>query len=125
MTRLLVMLQALGQLDRDVFRSNIYSDFAGMDALDEHQSTRQAGAVTVSGTTSMIPFKGGPEIDSDELFEEEFYQWKMNYYREKLGVEPDAAFLQDQARTYVTGLQWVLYYYYRGVPSWGWYVFSP
>lgn len=27
----------------------------------------------------------------------------------------------DPRQEYVTGLQWVLYYYYCGVPSWGWF----
>lgn len=29
--------------------------------------------------------------------------------------------LAQQAKDYVTGLQWILYYYYTGVPSWSWY----
>ena len=30
--------------------------------------------------------------------------------------------LRDQAEGYVRGIQWILRYYYEGVPSWSWYV---
>lgn len=29
--------------------------------------------------------------------------------------------MRDLTENYVEGLQWVLYYYYRGVVSWPWY----
>jgi len=47
---------------------------------------------------------------------------QANYYREKMHVDVyDEAFRLEQARTYVTGLQWVLSYYYHGVVSWSWF----
>lgn len=46
------------------------------------------------------------------------------YYEGKFGRDPDEAFRLELAQTYVAGLQWVLYYYFRGVQSWGWYVFA-
>jgi hypothetical protein len=46
------------------------------------------------------------------------------YYEEKFGRDADEAFRLELAQTYVAGLQWVLYYYFRGVQSWGWYVFA-
>ena len=30
--------------------------------------------------------------------------------------------LREQATGYVKALQWILYYYYTGVPSWSWWV---
>ncbi len=30
--------------------------------------------------------------------------------------------LREQAHGYVRALQWILHYYYHGVPSWSWYV---
>ena len=29
--------------------------------------------------------------------------------------------LIEMTKHYIEGLQWVLYYYYRGCPSWNWY----
>ena len=65
------------------------------------------------------------QADADDLFESEFEDWKQGYYREKLHVaHADEAFLREQSRTYIAGLQWVLFYYYCGVPDWGWYALS-
>jgi len=47
--------------------------------------------------------------------------WKDRYYKVKFDVsESDYEFRQKVAKHYVIGLQWVLKYYYQGVPSWGW-----
>ncbi len=42
---------------------------------------------------------------------------------EKLGfAHVDESVLAEQAKCYAVGIQWVLYYYYSGVPSWSWSV---
>ncbi|KAG8853916.1 hypothetical protein FRB96_007925 [Tulasnella sp. 330] len=49
-------------------------------------------------------------------------EWKGTYYREKLqfqGDDPEA--VPTLVYRYCEGLQWVMYYYYSGVASWGWY----
>ncbi|KAK9818370.1 hypothetical protein WJX72_011521 [[Myrmecia] bisecta] len=55
--------------------------------------------------------------------------WKDRYYREKLRVDRnDPAGVHDVVHSYITGLHWVLDYYYRGVASWNWfypYHFAP
>lgn len=38
--------------------------------------------------------------------------YSFSFYREVL---------QEQTQCYITALQWILYYYYKGVQSWGWY----
>jgi 5'-3' exoribonuclease 2 len=48
--------------------------------------------------------------------------WKQRYYKVKFDVEEDDIdFRHKIARHYAIGLQWVLKYYYQGVPSWNWY----
>jgi 5'-3' exoribonuclease 1 len=52
----------------------------------------------------------------------EFEDDKRDYYREKLHVDfDDKRDLQKLVYEYVEGLQWVLFYYYNGVKSWGWF----
>lgn len=65
----------------------------------------------------------------DKKYEEKFRGWKDNYYKTKFewGIE-DEEEMQKLTENYVQGLQWVLYYYYRGVVSWPWfygYHYSP
>ncbi|KAJ3094724.1 hypothetical protein HDU97_007642, partial [Phlyctochytrium planicorne] len=61
--------------------------------------------------------------EAKQKFEAEFSQWKRDYYKEKLEFDPylHPAKLSEVVFKYVEGLQWVLFYYYRGVPSWGWF----
>jgi 5'-3' exoribonuclease 1 len=76
------------------------------------------------------------DIDADEVqarmekrYEEKFNAWKDNYYKDKYGWGLDnEEEMTKLAENYVQGLQWVLFYYYRGVASWPWfykYHYSP
>lgn len=64
-----------------------------------------------------------------KIYEEKFQAWKDNYYKAKFewGLENESEMCK-LAENYVQGLQWVLFYYYRGVASWPWfygYHYSP
>lgn len=62
------------------------------------------------------------QTKAQQKYEQKFRGWKNKYYQEKFGWgvenEPELVKLTEN---YVQGLQWVLYYYYRGVASWPWY----
>ena len=57
-----------------------------------------------------------------QKYDQKFEQWKDRYYREKFswGLDNEDG-LRELTETYVQGLQWVLFYYYRGVVSWPWF----
>lgn len=65
----------------------------------------------------------------DAQYEEKFQGWKDEYYKGKFEWKRDnEAELTKLCENYVQGLQWVLFYYYRGVVSWPWfyqYHYSP
>ena len=52
-------------------------------------------------------------------------QIKTRYYQEYFGFdvtqEPGLFQVRDVIREYLRGLQWVLFYYYRGCPDWEWF----
>lgn len=63
-------------------------------------------------------------------YKEKYLEWKEKYYTEKFHWAPEVkeTELRKLCENYVQGLQWVLYYYYRGVASWPWfygYHYSP
>ncbi|KAK6833246.1 hypothetical protein PG987_007940 [Apiospora arundinis] len=63
-------------------------------------------------------------------YKEKFGEWKNEYYASKFEWTPESKEpeLRLLCENYVQGLQWVLYYYYRGVASWPWfyaYHYSP
>jgi len=57
------------------------------------------------------------------MIEERFDTWKAGYYKKKMHLD----YIQkphdvvELAENYAEGLQWVMYYYYRGCASWNWY----
>lgn len=62
-------------------------------------------------------------------YQQKFHDWKDNTYRSKLdwGLDNEEE-MRKLTENYVQGLQWVLFYYYRGVASWPWffqYHYSP
>jgi 5'-3' exoribonuclease 1 len=55
-------------------------------------------------------------------YDQRFYEWKNAYYQSRFGFGlDDDVKMKELTENYVEGLQWVLYYYYRGVVSWPWY----
>ncbi|CAI5757161.1 unnamed protein product [Candida verbasci] len=60
--------------------------------------------------------------ETKEVYSEKFKHWKNEYYESKVHFPITDEFqLTEMAKHYVEGLQWVLYYYYKGCPSWNWY----
>lgn len=69
------------------------------------------------------------QADQQKKYDQKFQEWKQKYYTEKFGwgLENDEE-MRKLTENYVQGLQWVLYYYYRGIASWPWfygYHYSP
>jgi 5'-3' exoribonuclease 1 len=66
-----------------------------------------------------------PEDAQNEMqkkYDEKFDSWKNDYYKSKYDWDrSNEEELRKLTENYVQGLQWVLYYYYRGVASWPWY----
>lgn len=61
------------------------------------------------------------EDEDSDTFDEEFRLHKRNYYMTKLEYEDvDKQVLRDQCEEYVRAIQWILLYYFEGVPSWSW-----
>jgi 5'-3' exoribonuclease 1 len=59
---------------------------------------------------------------AEQKYDAKFKEWKDKYYKDKFGFGLDnEAEMKKLAENYVQGLQWVLYYYYRGVVSWPWF----
>lgn len=61
--------------------------------------------------------------ETKHVYDEKFDSWKNQYYLEKVefGSIAQPEKLVEMCENYIEGLQWVLYYYYRGCPAWGWY----
>ena len=62
------------------------------------------------------------KAEMDRQYEQKFQEWKDEFYKGKFEWDRDNDVeLTKLCENYVQGLQWVLYYYYRGVVSWPWY----
>lgn len=60
----------------------------------------------------------------EKLFRDKYAGWKTKYYLQKFPEWEPEKYEQEQkslCENYVQGLQWVLFYYYRGIASWPWF----
>lgn len=60
----------------------------------------------------------------EQVYQEKYQGWKTKYYLQKFEEwSPDKYEAEQKSlcENYVQGLQWVLYYYYRGIASWPWF----
>ncbi|PFH61313.1 hypothetical protein XA68_17668 [Ophiocordyceps unilateralis] len=60
----------------------------------------------------------------EQLYQDKYQGWKTKYYLQKFPEWPSEKYDQEQTalcENYAQGLQWVLFYYYRGIASWPWF----
>lgn len=76
---------------------------------------------TIKNYQSSIVVEDKEELEKEKnIYDSRFEDWKLDYYKDKFQFK-DKESIINVAKNYVEGLQWVLYYYYRGCPAWGWY----
>lgn len=100
------------------------------DAEDEESHTALLRVMKRYDTSKVVDVTAEEAQEKRaKIYEEKFQAWKDNYYKGKFkwGLENESE-MRKLAENYVQGLQWVLFYYYRGVASWPWfygYHYSP
>ncbi|KAK5993415.1 5'-3' exoribonuclease 1 [Cladobotryum mycophilum] len=60
----------------------------------------------------------------EKLYQDKYQGWRTKYYLQKFEEWPAEKYEEEQknlCENYVQGLQWVLYYYYKGIASWPWF----
>jgi 5'-3' exoribonuclease 1 len=108
-----------------------YSVRVDIDGIDLHESDEEWDE-RVGGIRRILKrYEAAIILDSDgegaveekkAVYSEKFDSWRDSYYKDKLEFSlEDEEKLKELTENYVEGLQWVLFYYYRGVQSWPWY----
>lgn len=97
-----------------------------LDTDSDEEEEAQSAILRVLRSYEKAPIMdASPEeakADFDKKFKAKFDEWRDQYYKEKLGFSLyDDAKITEFAENYIQGLQWVLYYYYKGVASWPWF----
>lgn len=109
-----------GHLNLEIFETYL----TALSKFDFEQFSEEAEDLNLvkKAETSAQKAKHLPAARRLDILDEQFRQHKLNYYMTKLDykkVTPET--LRDQAEGYVRGIQWILLYYYEGVPSWSWF----
>ena len=112
------------------FPAKLEGDEDNEDIEDEEASIALSRILKRYDTAKVVDAtKEEIQEQMDKKYEEKFQAWKNKYYESKFewGIENEEE-MRKLTENYVQGLQWVLYYYYRGVVSWPWfygYHYSP
>ena len=101
------------------------------DSVDEEEAQSAAARILKRYKGSKVEETSSEEAQQQmqKRYDEKFEQWKDKYYTSKFewGLDNEDE-MRGLTENYVQGLQWVLFYYYRGVASWPWfyqYHYSP
>lgn len=117
--------------DDDGFRRLIVSfppKPAGDDDDDDEEEEGNLAAYRVikSYDKAAVVEPTGEEAQEQykKLYNDKYQGWKTKYYLQKFEEWPAEKYAEEQVKlceNYVEGLQWVLFYYYRGIASWPWF----
>ncbi|ETN44567.1 uncharacterized protein HMPREF1541_10237 [Cyphellophora europaea CBS 101466] len=101
------------------------------DSVDDEEAQAAATRILKRYKNAKVEENSSEEAQQQmqKKYDDKFRQWKDKYYTDKFewGLDNDEE-MRKLTENYVQGLQWVLYYYYRGVASWPWfyqYHYSP
>ncbi|KAH8399870.1 hypothetical protein KR215_003675, partial [Drosophila sulfurigaster] len=139
MARLEMFMHSLSKIELELFEEH-YDDLKYMHAKTEAfdvdvEEIKNGGAsnsfnddlsALIDNSMKLYEddFEDGDDVDlSDEetAMKNEFQNYKRNYYRNKFKTELHSSLIDELSLQYVTALQWILDYYYRGVQSWNWF----
>ncbi|KAF5348519.1 hypothetical protein D9756_009689 [Leucocoprinus leucothites] len=122
----------------DCFEDTHVQDMSSLGGLDDpgHGNGRVGkGTSTAPGLSrydelSKLDRTSNCEPEPIEAsIEERILQWRSRYYKHKLGIpDSNSGDMKKLAYRYIEGLEWIVRYYYQGVPSWSWfynYHYSP
>lgn len=97
------------------------------DEEDEEEEGNLAAYRVIKTYDKAVVVNDSSEASQEEyekLYQDKYQGWKTKYYLQKFPEWEPAAYADEQTNlceNYVEGLQWVLFYYYRGIASWPWF----
>lgn len=113
--------------DDDGIRRLILS-FPARDEEDEDDEEAQSAVLRVVKRYDNAQVLDLTSADAratmEAKYKQKFQEWKDKYYLEKFEdwtPENKEEELRKLTENYIQGIQWVLYYYYRGIASWPWF----
>ncbi|XP_023037065.1 5'-3' exoribonuclease 1 [Drosophila willistoni] len=139
--RLQIFMTALSEVELQQFEDH-FDDLKYMNAkteafdvdVSEIQSASANGesfnsdlVALIDNSMKLYDYDSDDEEHFEDLTDEasslrhEFQNYKRNYYRNKFKREMKGDLVEELTHHYITALQWILDYYYRGVQSWDWY----
>ena len=93
------------------------------ETAEERQERIASVRKTIKRYQQSVLVEDAEELEREKsIYNTRFHDWKQQYYIDKFEFKRnDEEAIRKVAMNYIEGLQWVLFYYYRGCPSWGWY----